>query len=153
MSTACWYVLVSIIESTYSYRFTPVSRCLTVPVTAFQKCDALSGGPELSVDDRSFGMLSLSSMDVKSSQAYLYPRLLPVHDLDIAEDSDTIPVAMRASVDKLREHGAYILENGILMFLYVGLQVGDQLRLALNHSVYGPAQSICPCNPKHRRPS
>lgn len=89
----------------------------------FQKCDAISGGPELSVDDRSFGMLSLSSMDVKASQAYLYPRLLPVHDLDPADESDTIPVATRCSVDKLREHGAYILENGVLMFLYVGLQV------------------------------
>lgn len=62
-------------------------------------------------------------MDVKSSQAYLYPRLLPVHDLDNADDCDTIPVALRTSVEKLREHGAYILENGILMFLYVGLQV------------------------------
>lgn len=91
----------------------------------FQKCDALSGGPELTVDDRSFGMISLNSMDVKASQVYLYPQLLPVHDLDFSDDDNTIPIAMRASVDKLNEHGAYILENGVHMFLYVGAQVSS----------------------------
>ncbi|XP_003738426.1 protein transport protein Sec24C [Galendromus occidentalis] len=96
-------------------------KLMPLYVCCMMKSDALAGGPELTIDDRAYAMLCLGSMDVKSSQIYLYPRLLAVTDLDPSDNS--IPTATRTTVEKIRENEAYILENGVMMFLYIGLQV------------------------------
>lgn len=96
-------------------------KLLPLYLNCLLKSDALAGGPELTTDDRSFAMLSLCSMDVASTVAYFYPRLLPLHDLDV--DSVELPVALRCTAEKIREDGCYLLENGIHMFLWIGMAV------------------------------
>uniref|UniRef100_K1QNY7 Transport protein Sec24C n=1 Tax=Magallana gigas TaxID=29159 RepID=K1QNY7_MAGGI len=88
------------------------------------KSDALQGGSEISTDDRSFLMLKLNSMDVSSTQVFFYPRLIPMHDLE--SHGDRIPAAIRCSVERLRDNGVYLLENGLSMFLWIGHNVEPQ---------------------------
>jgi len=83
------------------------------------KSDALSGGPDLGCDDRAFHMVSVGSMDVKSTVAYFYPRLIPIHDASHEEVG--LPGQIRATMDKVKDDGVYLLENGIHCLLYVGL--------------------------------
>jgi len=83
------------------------------------KSDALSGGPDLGCDDRAFHMVSVGSMDVGSTVAYFYPRLIPIHDASVEEAG--IPGQIRATMDKVKDDGVYLLENGIHCLLYVGL--------------------------------
>ncbi|XP_075554438.1 COPII coat complex component secretory 24CD isoform X2 [Dermacentor variabilis] len=96
-------------------------KLLPLYLNCLLKSDALSGGPEMTTDDRSFAMLSLCSMDVASTVAYFYPRLLPLHDVDV--DSMELPVALRCTAEKIQEDGCYLLENGIHMFLWIGMAV------------------------------
>ncbi|XP_029824250.2 protein transport protein Sec24C isoform X3 [Ixodes scapularis] len=96
-------------------------KLLPLYLNCLLKSDALSGGPELTTDDRSFAMLSLCSMDVASTVAYFYPRLLPLHDVDV--DAVDLPVALRCTAEKVREDGVYLLENGIHMFMWIGMAV------------------------------
>lgn len=99
-------------------------KLLPLYVNCLIKCDALAGGPEMSTDDRSFIMLALNSMDVNASAGYLYPRLLPLHDVDV--DSEELPVALRCSIEKIKDNGAYLLENGIYLFLWIGHSVNPE---------------------------
>jgi protein transport protein SEC24 len=96
-------------------------KLLPLYTNCLLKSDAIAGGSDLGCDDRAFAMSCVSSMDVESSVAYFYPRLLPLHDVNPEEDH--VPQQIRCTVDKLRDDGVYLLENGIHMLLYVGLAV------------------------------
>nr|CAD7267687.1 unnamed protein product [Timema shepardi] len=76
----------------------------------------------MTIDDRWFAMQAITIMDVPSSVVYFYPRLIPLHDIDV--DSNEIPSPIRCSSEKLRDDGVYLLENGIYLFLWIGLNVG-----------------------------
>ncbi|CAG2060528.1 unnamed protein product [Timema podura] len=76
----------------------------------------------MTIDDRWFAMQAITIMDVPSSVVYFYPRLMPLHDIDV--DSNEIPSPIRCSSEKLRDDGVYLLENGIYLFLWIGLNVG-----------------------------
>ncbi|GFR16991.1 protein transport protein Sec24C, partial [Trichonephila clavata] len=93
-------------------------KLLPLYISCILKSDAISGGPDISLDDRSFAMLAVNSMDVKSTATYFYPTLIPLHDVD--PDSTSIPSSIRCSIEKLSDSGAYLLENGIYMFLWIG---------------------------------
>merc|ERR1719278_1564248 len=86
------------------------------------KSDAIAGGSDLGCDDRAFLMNTISSMDIGATVAFFYPRLLPLHDISTAEDHVTdIPGPIRCTIEKISENGVYLLDNGIYLFLYVGL--------------------------------
>lgn len=74
-----------------------------------------------SCDDRAFLMSAVSSMDVASSAVFFYPRLYPIHDLSTSETG--LPLQIRCSIEKVRDDGVYLLENGIYLFMYIGLAV------------------------------
>uniref|UniRef100_A0A646QIX8 Protein transport protein Sec24C n=1 Tax=Hemiscolopendra marginata TaxID=943146 RepID=A0A646QIX8_9MYRI len=99
-------------------------KLLPIYANSLLKSDAISGGSELLTDDRSFMMISLSSMDVASTVVYIYPRLIPLHDVDVT--SDIMPVSVRCSMEKLQDHGVYLLENGIYMFIWIGMNVSSE---------------------------
>lgn len=61
----------------------------------------------MTVDDRTYVMHCLLTMDVATSVAFLYPRLIPVHDLE--PDSSEIPMSIRCSSERMVDNGAYIL--------------------------------------------
>ncbi|XP_044736103.1 protein transport protein Sec24C [Chrysoperla carnea] len=88
------------------------------------KSDAISGGSDMTIDDRSYVMQSLMVMDVPSSVSFFYPRLTPVHDIDV--NATDIPMPIRCTIERMVDNGAYILENGIHMFLWVGLNVNSE---------------------------
>ena len=64
-------------------------------------------------------MNAVSSMDVTSSVIFFYPRLIPLHDVSPQETG--IPTQVRCSIEKIRDDGVYLLENGIYLFMYIGL--------------------------------
>ncbi|XP_075216989.1 COPII coat complex component secretory 24CD isoform X2 [Lycorma delicatula] len=99
-------------------------KLLPLYVCCLLKSDALSGGSDMTIDDRSFVMQAVTIMDVPSSVVYFYPRVLPVHDID--PNSDEFPAAIRCSIEKLRDDGAYIVENGIYLFLWLGLSLSNE---------------------------
>lgn len=95
--------------------------------------DAVAGGPDLTCDDRAAAMHRALCADVAASVVYTYPRLLPLHRLhdlqDMHEQRDQpVPVLqpLRASVDKMNDHGVYLLENGVHMLLWVGSQANPE---------------------------
>jgi len=94
-------------------------KLLPLYTNCLLKSDAISGGSDLGCDDRAFAMSAASSMDVDSSLVYFYPRLMPLHDV-IPEETH-VPTQIRCTVEKIRDDGVYLLENGIHMLMYVGL--------------------------------
>lgn len=96
-------------------------KLLPLYVNCLLKSDAISGGSDMTLDDRAFAMQVVLMMDVSTSVNYFYPRLVPVHEIDTSEDPVKIPPPVRCTIDKMSEQGVYLLENGIHMFLWVGL--------------------------------
>merc|ERR1719309_620534 len=94
-------------------------KLLPLYTNCLLKSDAISGGSDLGCDDRAFAMSCVSSMDVTSSLVYFYPRLISLHDL-IPEETH-IPTQIRCTIEKVRDDGVYLLENGVHMLLFVGL--------------------------------
>lgn len=59
--------------------------------------------------------------DVSTSLVYTYPRLLPLHRLHDLQDSQDAVLALpplRASIDKMNEHGVYLLGENIFLLKY-----------------------------------
>lgn len=98
-------------------------KLLPLYVNCLMKSDALSGGSDTTIDDRSYNMSVVLSMDIESSVAYFYPRLLPVHNLNLEDNA--LPQPVRCSSDKLTDDGAYLLGkfNFIVMKFYLTTMV------------------------------
>ncbi|CAG9761653.1 unnamed protein product [Ceutorhynchus assimilis] len=94
-------------------------KLLPLYMNCLLKSDALSGGSDMTIDDRSFAMQAVLMMDVYTSVNYFYPRLIPLHELN--EDNFEMPAPIRCTIEKMSEQGVYILENGLHMFMWVGL--------------------------------
>ncbi|GFY38881.1 protein transport protein Sec24C [Trichonephila inaurata madagascariensis] len=101
-------------------------KLLPLYINCLIKCDALSGGQEISTDCRSFIMLTALNMDVSSSAVYLYPRLLPLHDFKPKTEYFELPTAIRCSLERLKDNGVYLIENGLNMFLWIGMNVDSE---------------------------
>ncbi|XP_071503728.1 protein transport protein Sec24C-like [Diadema antillarum] len=99
-------------------------KVLPLYVNCVLKSDAFSGTTDITTDDRSWLMQTVLSMNVASTHAYFYPRLLPVHDMDV--NSEELPSAVRCSVERFQDQGVYLLENGIMLFLWIGLHVNNE---------------------------
>jgi len=96
-------------------------KLLPLYMNCLIKSDVLSGGSEISSDDRAFLMQACLSMPPSFTSSYLYPRVISLHTLDTDHDDDTIPPQMRCLGEKFEESGVYLLENTISMFLWIGL--------------------------------
>ncbi|XP_052892317.1 protein transport protein Sec24D [Anopheles moucheti] len=107
-------------------------KLLPLYVNCLLKNDAFSGGSDISIDDRSYVIYYVMSMDLPTSVHYFYPRLIPLHDVNV-EGGDAVPAAIRCTGDKMLEDGAYILENGVHMFLWLGLSLSSEF----TQSVFG----------------
>ncbi|XP_063716362.1 protein transport protein Sec24C-like isoform X3 [Symsagittifera roscoffensis] len=113
-------------------------KLLPVYANNVLKSQALSGASDITVDNRANLMHLLNSMTINASCAYFYPRLLPLHNIETSAGSgdqtqqgsqssssaqQLLPNPIRCSADKLEDHGCYILENGLLMVLWLGQAV------------------------------
>jgi protein transport protein SEC24 len=99
-------------------------KLLPLYINCLLKSDALSGGADMTIDDRSYVMQAVATMPISTSVAYTYPRLFPLHDID-PQDTE-LPPMLRCSIDKFTDDGAYLLENSIHMFLWLGMALSSQ---------------------------
>jgi protein transport protein SEC24 len=76
---------------------------------------------DITTDDRSYVMHLVNAMSVCDTNAYFYPRLFPLHELDL--NSQSLPSPIRCSYERLRDNGVYLLENGLMMFMWIGLGI------------------------------
>ncbi|XP_017465930.1 PREDICTED: protein transport protein Sec24C isoform X2 [Rhagoletis zephyria] len=93
-------------------------KLLPLYVSCLMKNDAISGGSDMTLDDRSYVMQFVMTMDLNMSVSYLYPRFIPIHNVDI--DDNELPMSIRCTHEKMSEDGAYILENGVHLFVWLG---------------------------------
>uniref|UniRef100_A0A914VCD2 Protein transport protein Sec24C n=1 Tax=Plectus sambesii TaxID=2011161 RepID=A0A914VCD2_9BILA len=96
-------------------------KLLPLYINCVIKSDAMSGGSEMTVDDRAWMMQLVPSMRPEHSVFFLYPRVLPVTDLRLDGDTLDLPQPVRASADNLVPEQAFLIENGTVMFLWIGL--------------------------------
>ncbi|KAH0624357.1 hypothetical protein JD844_031752 [Phrynosoma platyrhinos] len=80
---------------------------------------------EVTTDDRSYIRQLVTSMDVAETNVFFYPRLLPLTKVDF--NSDSLPTAIRNSEERLSKGDIYLLENGLNIFLRVGVNVQQGL--------------------------
>ncbi|XP_058447296.1 protein transport protein Sec24C [Malaya genurostris] len=104
-------------------------KLLPLYISCLLKNDSFSGGSDLTLDDRSYVIYFVMSMDLPTSVQFFYPRLIPVHDVKV-EDSN-VPALIRCTADKMMEDGAYILENGVHMFMWLGLGLSSEFTLSV----------------------
>uniref|UniRef100_A0A8C1Q495 SEC24 homolog D, COPII coat complex component n=1 Tax=Cyprinus carpio TaxID=7962 RepID=A0A8C1Q495_CYPCA len=93
-------------------------KVFPVYMNSLLKTPTLVGSTELSTDDRAFHRLLVNAMGVEETQVLLYPRLIPLHTMDVS--SEAIPAPVRCSEERLSESGIFLLENGLSMFLWLG---------------------------------
>uniref|UniRef100_A0A672KPS2 SEC24 homolog C, COPII coat complex component n=1 Tax=Sinocyclocheilus grahami TaxID=75366 RepID=A0A672KPS2_SINGR len=114
---------------TFSYFFI-IFSCLffcllPVYLNCMLKSDVLQPGADVSLDDRAYLRQLVSTLDVSESHVFFYPRLLPLQKLDVM--SMSLPVAVRNSEERLSRGGVYLLENGLNIFLWVGVNAQQEL--------------------------
>uniref|UniRef100_A0A0B8RP72 Protein transport protein Sec24C-like n=1 Tax=Philothamnus irregularis TaxID=1899461 RepID=A0A0B8RP72_9SAUR len=100
-------------------------KLLPVYLNCVLKSDVLQPGSEVTTDDRSYIRQLISSMDVAETHVFFYPRLLPLTKIDYS--SDSLPIAIRNSEERLSKGDIYLLENGLNIFLWVGVNVQQGL--------------------------
>ncbi|XP_067131547.1 protein transport protein Sec24C-like [Centruroides vittatus] len=105
-------------QLSYSQLLLPENlKLLPLYVNCLLKSDAISGGPDLTADERSLAMSNANGIDLYGTVCYLYPRLVSLTNLDIKPTD--IPL-LRCSASNIKENGAYLLENGTCIFIWVG---------------------------------
>lgn len=116
-------------------------KLLPVYLNCILKSDVLQPGSEVTIDDRAYIRQLISSMDVADTNVFFYPRLLPFSKVDPA--SDSLPVAIRTSEERLSKGDIYLLENGLNLFIWIGANVQQ----ALIQNLFGVASfSLIDCN-------
>lgn len=93
-------------------------KVFPVYMNSLMKTAPLVGSTELSMDDRAHQRLSVMAMGVEDTQLLLYPRLIPLHNIDVNSEKPATPV--RCSEERLTDSGIFLLENGQSMFLWLG---------------------------------
>ncbi|KAI7816333.1 Sec23/Sec24 trunk domain-containing protein [Gamsiella multidivaricata] len=98
----------------------------------FLKSKSLRAGRDINSDMRVHQMRMLKSMGVSESIAFLYPRMIPVHEMDDkvgvqdATGRVRLPPLIRVSYARLNMLGAYLLENGQATYLWLGREISPQ---------------------------
>uniref|UniRef100_A0A8C1PYW0 SEC24 homolog C, COPII coat complex component n=1 Tax=Cyprinus carpio TaxID=7962 RepID=A0A8C1PYW0_CYPCA len=100
-------------------------KLLPVYLNCVLKSDVLQPGADVSLDDRAYLRQLVSTMDVAESHVFFYPHLLPLQKLDV--ESMALPMAVRDSEERLSRGGVYLLENGLNIFLWVGVSAQQEL--------------------------
>ncbi|EDV22255.1 uncharacterized protein TRIADDRAFT_29202 [Trichoplax adhaerens] len=95
-------------------------KLLPVFINSFLNSD-LMRGVEISIDDKSWLRHLMNSMKLESLLTSLYPRVLPLHNLNLESSNEPSPI--RCTRDKLEKNGAYFLDNGLVLFLWIGSKI------------------------------
>lgn len=79
------------------------------------------------IDDRSFWVNYVSYISTPLAVPLVYPRMLPIHDLDRKEGGATVPSTIALSSENISDEGVYLLENGEDCLIYVGSSVSSDI--------------------------
>lgn len=102
-------------------------KLLPLYANSIMKHDAISGGNEMSVDDKAWMIEVLRGVKVEDAMRLLYPKIVPVANLELHESEDlTLPTPIRASAEFFHNDQAYVIDNGLVVFLWLGLNVPQQ---------------------------
>ncbi|XP_019711723.1 protein transport protein Sec24D [Hippocampus comes] len=93
-------------------------KVFPVYMNSLMKTAPLTGSTELATDERAHQRLAVMAMAVEDTQLLLYPRLIPLHNMDVGSEVSPIPV--RCSEERLADGGVFLLENGQALFLWLG---------------------------------
>ncbi|KAI9882736.1 MAG: hypothetical protein M1823_005514 [Watsoniomyces obsoletus] len=116
------------------------------------KSRAFKGGHEPS-DRRSHDLRMVKSMGAMEMSLYLYPRIIPIHNLDEQDGFPNenghlqMPASIRASFSRVEEGGAYLVDNGQICLLWFHSHVSPNLLMDLFGESYSTLQSLDPSNP------
>ncbi|KAG7496243.1 transport protein Sec24D [Solea senegalensis] len=100
-------------------------KVFPVYMNSLMKTAPLVGSTELATDDRALQRLLVMSMGVEDTQLLLYPRLIPLHNMDMS--SEALPAPVRCSEDSLTDSGMFLLENGHSIFLWLGQAISPDI--------------------------
>ncbi|KAI9894129.1 MAG: COPII coat Sec23p-Sfb3p heterodimer component [Vezdaea aestivalis] len=96
------------------------------------KCRPFKGGHE-PTDRRTHDMRMLKSMGAIEMSLYLYPRIIAIHNLEEEHCFPNengylvMPPSLRASFSRIENGGAYIIDNGQILLLWIHAQVSPHL--------------------------
>ncbi|XP_061664267.1 protein transport protein Sec24D isoform X2 [Syngnathoides biaculeatus] len=93
-------------------------KVFPVYMNSLMKTAPLTGSTELSTDERAHQRLAVMTMSAEDTQLLLYPRLIPLHNIDVGSEAPPTPV--RCSEERLADGGVFLLENGHALFLWLG---------------------------------
>ncbi|XP_078094614.1 protein transport protein Sec24C-like [Mustelus asterias] len=89
-------------------------------LNCLRKSKVLLPGAGDSLDDRAYLRQLVLSMDIADTNVLFYPRLLPV---ELNGNRVTAPRAVRCTAYQLSPEGFYLLDDGLSLFLWVGMLV------------------------------
>ncbi|XP_012285057.1 protein transport protein Sec24A [Orussus abietinus] len=104
-------------------------KLLPLYIVALLKCVAFRSGTSTRLDDRVFAMCQLKTLPLPQLIQMIYPDLYPVHALDDQNPKDVDgkacpqPPRLHLSAEKLDSRGAFIMDTGDKIFLYVGKNI------------------------------
>jgi protein transport protein SEC24 len=65
----------------------------------------------------------VNSLSVEQTNAFLYPRCFVLNEDDQSDSHNQAFRQVRAAGEKIRQDQAYLLENGVAMFMWLGSQL------------------------------
>ncbi|CAH1794179.1 unnamed protein product, partial [Owenia fusiformis] len=107
-------------------------RLMPLYISALLKYNAFRVGSSTKLDDRVFSMEMCKSQPLAQFMLTLYPSLYPVHALDdrnaVSKGDQVVaqPQLLQLSFANIDRHGAYLLDAGDHMYLYVGAAISDK---------------------------
>ncbi|RIA95284.1 Sec23/Sec24 trunk domain-containing protein [Glomus cerebriforme] len=96
----------------------------------------LRASSQIPTDLRSYAMCLLTTMPSQLLIPYLHPRFYSLHNMPqevgtYGSEGTIMPEPLNLSSEKLERHGAYLLEDGQNIFIWIGRQVSPQLCMDL----------------------
>lgn len=96
-------------------------KLLPLYALALTKNPLLRAGTEVRADERASLMALISRMAVSNSCAFIYPRLFGLHSLaDASLDAHGLPETLPLSLEKLESSGAFLLDDAVNLYLWLG---------------------------------
>ncbi|XP_069684298.1 protein transport protein Sec24A isoform X2 [Periplaneta americana] len=115
-------------------------RLLPLYILALLKYVAFRTGQSTRLDDRLFAMCQMKTLPLTNLIQAIYPDMYPVHYLDDKQNCAEIeadgifipqPPRLHLSAEKLDSHGAFLLDAGDHMMMYVGHNISNEFCTAV----------------------
>jgi len=107
-------------------------KLLPLYVLSALKCPVLRDGVEVRSDERVALMTQLGSFSVATTCVFLYPSMFALHNLagtdagTVVDGKVAMPPCVKLSAEGLEAHGLYLVDNGVMLLLWIGKNVSQQ---------------------------